>query len=294
MGGGFQLGLSSIKHLRPDLSLRAYAGRSPVDGRAPIMNYFDRVGGGRHYSQRVTKRNCRDYRGGRLTYDEHDGTDFVCPVATPIIAAAPGMVTLIRDRWLRGGLTMTVDHGAGLATQYTHLSRALLPVGARVQRGETIALSGASGIDMTTFFPWVAPHLHFMVWHLGRPVDPFLAEGETVRSGTWTKRNEPEPGAKSDSSFSEPMVDGKLALSLAQACTDPTIRSEIEAVRHQPLSLVALLEDSFHHDSFAWANIDSSASLRRDHGEGLALSLPLTAKCYSGAIAADAWNSAPH
>ncbi len=291
MGGGFQFDLSSLKHLRPDLSLRAYAGGVPADGHTRIMNFFDRVGGGRHYSQRVTKRKCRDHRGGRLTYDEHDGTDFVCPVATPIVAAAPGRVTLIRDRWLRGGLTMTLDHGAGLATQYTHLSRALLPVGSDVRRGETIALSGASGMDMTTFFPWVPPHLHFMVWHLGRPVDPFLADDEPERAGTWIQRNAPEPGDESERRFPEPSVDAELALSLAKTCTDSTIRREIEAVRHLPLSLVALLEDSFHHDSFAWP--DSQHELRTDHAEPLPMSLPLTAKRYRGALAADAWNSGP-
>ncbi|MBW2458974.1 MAG: M23 family metallopeptidase, partial [Deltaproteobacteria bacterium] len=192
LGRGFQVDLTSVGHLRPDLSLPAYAGQVPADGRAPIMNLFDRVGGGQGYSQRVTKRWCRDFRGRTLSYDEHDGTDFVCPVATPVAAAAPGEVTLIRDRWLRGGLTMTVDHGAGLATQYTHLSRALLPVGAQVSRGEVIALSGASGMDMTTFFPWVAPHVHFMAWHAGRPVDPFLADDEEERTGTWLQRNAPE------------------------------------------------------------------------------------------------------
>ncbi len=293
MGGGFQLGLSSLKHLRPDLSLVAYAGRLPADGLSRIMNFFDRVGGGRRYSQRVTKRNCRDYRGGRLTYDEHDGTDFVCPVATPIVAAAPGEVTLIRDRWLRGGLTMTVDHGAGLATQYTHLSRALLPIGSRVARGETIALSGASGIDMTTFFPWVPPHLHFMVWHLGRPIDPFLADGEAPHSGAWTEQNAPKPG-DAEQTYPEPVVDAALARSIAKTCTDPAIRKEIEAVRHLPLSLVALLEDSMHHDRCAWPNAQPHAALRTDPGGPLALSLPLTATHYRGATPADGWGSAPH
>ena len=92
----------------------AYRGLVPEDGRAPIFNLFDRVGGGWSFTQRVTRRAVRDYRGGRLSYDEHDGTDFVCPVGTPLVAAAPGQVVLIRDRWLRGGLTIAVDHGENL------------------------------------------------------------------------------------------------------------------------------------------------------------------------------------
>jgi len=97
-GGQFQLDLRSLGHVRPGLSLPAHAGFVPADRRTPIMNLFDRVGGGKHYSQRVSKQTCRDFRGGRLTYDEHDGVDFVCPVGTPLCAAAPGRVVLIRDR----------------------------------------------------------------------------------------------------------------------------------------------------------------------------------------------------
>jgi hypothetical protein len=286
-GRGFQFDLTSLGHLRPDLSLPAYAGRVPADGRAPIMNLFDRVAGGRGYSQRVTKRDCRDFRGGALSYDEHDGTDFVCPVATPIVAAAPGEVSLIRDRWLRGGLTMTVDHGAGLATQYTHLSRALLPVGAQVARGEAIALSGASGLEMTSFFPWVPPHLHFMVWHTGRPVDPFLADDEPERTGTWLCRNTPEPPQVQDCASPPARVDEALARELALDCRDPAIRREIEGHRDAPLSLVALLEDSFHHDRSAWPENHDSAPLRLDVTPTIRLTMPLGPHRHRGARIAD-------
>src|SRR4051794_1760601 len=55
-GTRFQVDVRSAGLLRPDLSLAAYAGLIPRDGRAPIFNLFDRVGGGRHYSQRVSRR----------------------------------------------------------------------------------------------------------------------------------------------------------------------------------------------------------------------------------------------
>ena len=288
-GRGFQVGPSSIGHLRPDISLPAYAGRVPEDGLSPIMNLFDRVGGGANYTQRVTKRRGRDFRGGRLTYDEHDGTDFVCPIGTPVVAAAPGVVTLVRDRWLRGGLTVTVDHGAGVSTQYTHLSRVLAPVGTRVARGEVIALSGASGIDLTLFFPWVAPHVHFMVWHAGRPVDPFLSAGEERSTAVWTQRNEPVVAEKEEG-FPEPELDASLAGEIADTCTDARIRKEIETVRDEPLALVALLEDSLHHDRFAWpdASVDG---LRPASDEVVRISLPLDPTRYRGAMMADSVSS---
>lgn len=293
-GRGFQVGPSSIGHLRPDISIPAYAGRVPEDGRSPIMNLFDRVGGGDNFTQRVTKRSARDFRGGRLTYDEHDGTDFVCPVGTPIVAAAPGVVTLVRDRWLRGGLTVTVDHGGAVSTQYTHLSRVLVPMGAHVKRGEVIALSGASGLDLTLFFPWVAPHVHFMAWREGRPVDPFLQEGESRATAAWTKRNEPvapSTKARQRASFPEPVVDAKLAAEIAASCTDDKIRAEIRAVEHDPLRLVALLEDSLHHDRFAWPDV-TVEGLRPPATDAVRLSLPLDPTCYRGAFTADTAGSA--
>lgn len=287
-GRGFQVGLSSVGHLRPDISLPAYAHRIPEDGRAPIMNLFDRIGGGLNFTQRVTKRTARDFRGGRLTYDEHDGTDLVCPVGTPVVAAAPGVVTLIRDRWLRGGLTLTVDHGGATSTQYTHLSRVLVPVGTRVRRGQVIALSGASGIDLTLFFPWVAPHVHFMVWHRGVPVDPFLTDTQERETAAWSKRNQPVPPSKRERSaaFPEPVVDAALAAELSESCTDARIRREIAAVKHDPVRLVALLEDSLHHDRFAWggASVDG---LRPESAETVRISLPLDPGRYRGAFLAD-------
>src|SRR5438552_2062169 len=133
--GRFQFDVSSAGLLRPDLSLPAYAGLIPADGRAPIFNLFDRVGGGRRYTQRVSRSTARDFRGGRLSYDEHDGTDFVCPIGTPLVAAAPGIVVMIRDRWLRGGLTIAVDHGHGVVTQSPRSSPRSSRTRSRTTRG---------------------------------------------------------------------------------------------------------------------------------------------------------------
>jgi len=151
-GSGFQVGLSSLGFIRPDISIPTYWGKRPVSGLAPIYHCFDRVDGGKNYSQRVTRKTSKDFRGRSLTYDEHDGVDFVCPIGTELVAAAPGHVVMIRDTWLRGGLTIGVDHGDGFVTQYTHCWKSLVSLGQEVKRGEPVALSGASGLDMTLFF----------------------------------------------------------------------------------------------------------------------------------------------
>src|SRR6185369_4667667 len=114
--------------------------------------------------------------GGTLTYDSHNGTDFVLPVGTVIVAPAPGKVLRVSSEFNRGGLKVFIDHGRGLATTSNHLARALVREGQTVRRGEPIALSGYSGIDSLIAFPFSAPHLHFNVWLDGAYVDPFAVE----------------------------------------------------------------------------------------------------------------------
>jgi hypothetical protein len=288
--GGFQLGLSSIDFIRPDLSLPAYAGRVPEDGMAPIYHLFDRVGGGRRYCQRVTRKWRRDFRNRTLTYDDHDGIDFVCPVGTRLCAAAPGTVVMVRDRWLRGGITVAVDHGNGLVTQYTHCWRPLVPVGRTVRRGEPVALSGASGLDMTLFFPWVPPHIHFMVWWNGRPQDPYLADGEQERPGVWLSRNNPQPaeGGSGEEIPASSDVDPKAVDEIQAACRDGKIQRELAAAAGDYPVLAAILEDALHHDDWAWPPGFRDRTVRPPlPAPTVKLNLPLPADTYRGAFFAD-------
>lgn len=296
-GRRFQFDWRSIGILRPALSLPAYAGLVPKDGLAPIFNLFDRTGGGRHYSQRVSRTHCRDFRGGTLTYDEHDGTDIVVPPGTRLVAAAPGIVVMIRDRWLRGGLTVAVDHGHGVLTQYTHCARAITQVGQRVQRNQPIALSGTSGVDMTMFFPWVAPHIHFMVYVAGRPVDPFLAADESARPGTWLHGNRPRPSLPLPSDVAEVQpssVDADAMARVIAACTDTRLQQEI-ACRETEASRAALLEDALCHDNWAFSPEVHEVSVRQDCSQAvdISITLPLAHGDYDGVRLADTRFSAP-
>ncbi len=284
--------LASASLLRADLALPAWAGRIPDDGVAPIFNFFDRTGGGRDFRSTVTRGPVRDHRGGRLSYDEHDGTDFVCPPGTPLTAPAPGVVVATRDRWLRGGLTMCIDHGDGVVTQLTHLSGTVAEPGQPVRRGEVVARSGHSGFDMTQFFPWVPPHVHFMVWVNGCPVDPFLAAGEASRAGTW-HGGAPVPAGPLDDDpapeavLADPLDDRALERVL-DACLDPHVQQELQAPMTSR-ARAALVEDSLHHDRDAWAPGHACrAPWRTGDPSRVRITMPLPTDRYRGARAADA------
>jgi murein DD-endopeptidase len=180
----------------------------------------------------VRKTQVRDFRGGALTYDSHNGTDFAVPVGTAVVASAPGKVLRISSEFNRGGLKIFIDHGRGLVTTSNHLARALVRVGDTVARGETIALSGYSGIDALVAFPWSVPHVHFNVWLDGEYVDPFAAEGET---SLWIGGNDPRPADASSASESVgadafTAWDASVVAAAVDTCSDPRSRATLLGV----------------------------------------------------------------
>lgn len=96
----------------------------------------------------------------------HSGTDFAKPQGTPILSAAPGRVAKVGFE--EGGLGhfIEVDHGNGWATRYGHMvEKPPLEEGAVVAAGAPIGRVGSSGNS-------TGPHLHFMVLHDGKHVNP--------------------------------------------------------------------------------------------------------------------------
>jgi murein DD-endopeptidase MepM/ murein hydrolase activator NlpD len=99
-------------------------------------------------------------RWGRM----HEGIDIGAPAGTPIRAAASG--TVIYTGWLGGyGNLIVIDHGAGLATAYAHMSGYAASTGQPVAQGQTIGFVGCTGHCFGS-------HLHFEVRVNGAPVDP--------------------------------------------------------------------------------------------------------------------------
>ena len=96
---------------------------------------------------------------------QHYGIDISAQEGEPIVAPAPGEV-VFSDWTLTGGNTLMIAHPGNFMTIYKHCERILVPVGAKVSRGEAIALVGSTGTTST------GPHLHFELWHDGKNLNP--------------------------------------------------------------------------------------------------------------------------
>jgi murein DD-endopeptidase len=218
---------TSLGIFQPWLSVRTWLGRRRPDRRVPIYNLFNRTPTPIEQGWSVRKTQVRDFRGGTLTYDSHNGTDFAVPVGTVVVAPAAGKVLRVSSEFNRGGLKVFLDHGRGLATTCNHLARALVSVGDVVSRGQPIALSGYSGIDGLLAFPWSVPHVHFNVWLDGEYVDPFAVPGEAP---IWRHGNDPRPheGAE-DQAFEPTRWDAYGVAQAIAACQDDPVRAQLAA-----------------------------------------------------------------
>lgn len=94
----------------------------------------------------------------------HLGIDIAVPTGTPVRAALSGRVVLAAELYFNG-LTLILDHGHGVTTTYSHLSAFRVTEGAEVERGEVVALSGATGRV-------TGPHLDFRIHWFERAADP--------------------------------------------------------------------------------------------------------------------------
>ena len=148
-----------------------------------VQNHFDRDPGP----------GFRDYAGGQLGYDGHDGLDIRVPDlpamgrGVAVVAAAAGRVQAVRDgmadidaRLIDGadiagrdaGNSVVIDHGGAWRSQYSHLRSGSVTVkpGDVVAAGDVLGMIGMSGNA-------AFPHVHFAVRRDGVTVDPFGGAG---------------------------------------------------------------------------------------------------------------------
>jgi murein DD-endopeptidase MepM/ murein hydrolase activator NlpD len=94
----------------------------------------------------------------------HLGVDLAAPTGTPVFATADGVVG--RAGASGGyGLSIALEHAAGMETRYGHLSRLNVTAGQRVRKGDVIGFVGSTGLS-------TGPHLHYETRVNGRAVNP--------------------------------------------------------------------------------------------------------------------------
>ena len=96
----------------------------------------------------------------------HQGIDIANKEGTEIVTVADGTVIEhgINKIW---GKYMTIDHGENIVYRYAKLQKFLVEKGAKVKKGQSIALMGNTGRS-------TGPHLHFELKMNGQYVDPIL------------------------------------------------------------------------------------------------------------------------
>lgn len=94
----------------------------------------------------------------------HYGQDFAVNTGTKIYAPADGKIKFAQNQGGYGKV-VKIDHGNGFRTIYAHLSKIKVKYGAKVKRGDLIAISGNTGRS-------AGPHLHYEVHQYGAPQNP--------------------------------------------------------------------------------------------------------------------------
>ena len=103
----------------------------------------------------------------RKTAHLHNGTDISGTSSKNIFAIQSG--TVIRSGWGSGGegINVIIDHHNGYTSQYMHLSKAIVKVGDKVDKGQLIGLMGCTG-------SCTGSHLHLTVRKDGSTINPMV------------------------------------------------------------------------------------------------------------------------
>ena len=97
----------------------------------------------------------------------HYGIDIAAKEGTEIIAPLDSIVRMAeKDLYYTGG-TIMLDHGHGVTSVYSHLSKILVKVNENIKKGDIIGLVGSTGRS-------TGPHLDWRINWFEQRLDPSL------------------------------------------------------------------------------------------------------------------------
>ncbi|MDR3118948.1 MAG: M23 family metallopeptidase [Mediterranea sp.] len=96
---------------------------------------------------------------------QHLGIDITANPNESVLATLDGTV-IFSDYTVGAGYVIVVQHNQEFTSVYKHCAALLKQAGNPVKGGDVIAVVGNTGTQTA------GPHLHFELWHKGRPVDP--------------------------------------------------------------------------------------------------------------------------
>ncbi len=94
----------------------------------------------------------------------HNGIDLRAKTGAKVYAAANGIVRAA-DESKMSGKRVIIQHNYGFESYYAHLHDMEVQPGDIIYKGEPLGNAGNSGLS-------AAPHLHYEIRYLGKPVDP--------------------------------------------------------------------------------------------------------------------------
>jgi murein DD-endopeptidase MepM/ murein hydrolase activator NlpD len=104
------------------------------------------------------------YKGKEVDRAVHLGIDLASLANSEVYAANNGRVIYAQPLGIYG-LTVVLDHGQGLASTYSHLSKINVKTGQEVSKGDKIGFTGQTGLAG-------GDHLHFGIMVSGLFVNP--------------------------------------------------------------------------------------------------------------------------
>lgn len=144
----------------PDPEVQAFIARSTAAKNAAWREYADgpgaregfvQPGEGSQTSPYGSRR--RRFGDGCESFNVHWGLDQRAATGSPVVAPAPGVVTLAQDLYFEGGAVF-LDHGHGLVSVFMHFSQIDVEPGQIVDAGELLGLAGMTGTAN-------GPHIHW-------------------------------------------------------------------------------------------------------------------------------------